>query len=346
MRFLDACHCVPVDATPVWLMRQAGRYLPEYRAVREKLSFMEMCRRPDVAAEVTLQPLRRFDLDAAIIFADILLPLEPMGIGLHFTPHDGPVIENPVRGARDLGGVRAIHAADDLRYVMDAIRLVRRELDDETPLIGFAGAPFTLVSYIVEGGSSRAYLHVKTLMYEDPVTFSALMSLVADVVVDYLQAQIAAGAQAVQLFDSWVGWLSPYDYELLVLPHVRSVIDRVRGRGAPVIYFANGASGMLDRVARTGSDVIGVDWRIDIDRAWGELSAAAGRVAVQGNLDPITMLGPPEAIETRVADVLRRAGGRPGHIFNVGHGLVPQTPPDNVKYLVDAVHRLSAVGTS
>ena len=346
MRFLDACDRVPVDATPVWLMRQAGRYLPEYRAIREKLSFVEMCRRPDVAAEVTLQPLRRFDLDAAIIFADILLPLEPMGIGFHFTPEDGPVIEKPVRSARDLEGVHTIDSAADLQYVMDAIRLVRHELGGATPLIGFSGAPFTLASYIVEGGHSRNYAYVKKLMYEDPVTFSRLMSLISEVVVDYLQAQIAAGAQTVQLFDSWVGWLSPYDYELLVLPHVRFVVDRVKGRGAPVIYFANGASGMLDRVARAGSDVIGVDWRIDIDRAWTELAGAGNGVAVQGNLDPITLLGPPKAIEERVADVLKRVGGRPGHIFNLGHGLVPQTPPDNVKYLVDAVHRLSAAATA
>ena len=346
MRFLDACNRVPVDATPVWLMRQAGRYLPEYRAIREKLSFVEMCRRPDVAAEVTLQPLRRFDLDAAIIFADILLPLEPMGIGFHFTPEDGPVIEKPVRNARDLEGVHSIDSAADLEYVMDAIRLVRRELAGATPLIGFSGAPFTLASYIVEGGHSRNYAHVKTLMYEDPVTFSRLMSLVSEVVVDYLQAQIAAGAETVQLFDSWVGWLSPYDYELLVLPHVRFVVDQVKGRGAPVIYFANGASGMLDRVAQAGSDVMGVDWRIDIDRAWAELAGAGNGVAVQGNLDPITLLGPPNAIEERVADVVKRVGGRPGHIFNLGHGLVPQTPPDNVKYLVDAVHRLSAAPTA
>jgi uroporphyrinogen decarboxylase len=342
VRFLDACNCRPVDATPVWLMRQAGRYLPEYRAIREKLSFVEMCRRPEVAAEVTLQPLRRFELDAAIIFADILLPLEPMGIGFHFTPQDGPVIERPVRSARDLEGVHTIHAAHDLAYVMDAIRLVRRELDEHTPLIGFSGAPFTLASYIVEGGHSRTYALVKTLMYEDPVAFARLMSLISDVVVDYLQAQIAAGAQAVQLFDSWVGWLSPYDYELLVLPHVRYVVDQVKGRGVPVIYFANGAAGMLDRVAKAGTEVIGVDWRIDLDSAWKQLDGGVGGVAVQGNLDPIALLGPPNAIEARTADVLRRAGGRPGHIFNLGHGLVPQTPPDNVKYLVDAVHRLSA----
>ena len=338
MRLLDACARKPVDATPVWLMRQAGRYLPEYRAIREKMSFVEMCRRPDVAAEVTLQPLRRFELDAAIVFADILLPLEPMGIGFHFSKDDGPVIERPIRGARDLEGVHTIDAASDLGYVMDTLKLVRHELDPSVALIGFSGAPFTLASYIVEGGHSRNYAHVKKLMYEDPVTFNRLMGLISEVVVDYLKAQIAAGAQVVQLFDSWVGWVSPFDYELLVLPHVRYVMDAVRGLGAPVIYFGNGASAMLHLVRKAGADVYGVDWRIELDRAWDQL----GDVAVQGNLDPITLLGPPKAIEERVADVVRRAAGRPGHIFNLGHGLIPQVPPDNVKYLVDAVHRLSA----
>jgi uroporphyrinogen decarboxylase len=338
MRFLDACACRPVDVTPVWLMRQAGRYLPEYRAIREKLSFVEMCRRPEIAAEVTLQPLRRFDLDAAIIFADILLPLEPMGIGFHFAPDDGPVIERPVRAAADLDGVRGIDAADDLGYVMDAIRLVRHEIDGRLPLIGFSGAPFTLASYIVEGGHSRSYLHIKKMMYGDPEVFDRLMRLLTDVIVSYLTAQVAAGAQVVQLFDSWVGWIAPFDYALLVLPHVRAVVARVKNLGVPVIYFANGASAMLSQVARVGSDVVGVDWRVELDRAWAEL----GEVALQGNLDPATLLGPSEAIEPRVADIVDRAAGRPGHIFNLGHGLIPQTPVDNVKYVVDAVHRLSA----
>jgi uroporphyrinogen decarboxylase len=291
-----------------------------------------------VAAEVTLQPLRRFELDAAIVFADILLPLEPMGIGFHFSKDDGPVIERPVRRARDLEGVHAIDAASELQYVMDTLKLVRHELDPNVALIGFSGAPFTLASYIVEGGHSRNYAHIKKLMYEDPVTFGRLMGLLSEVVVDYLKAQIAAGAQVVQLFDSWVGWVSPYDYQLLVLPHVRFVMDEVRGLGAPVIYFGNGASGMLHLVGKAGADVYGVDWRIELDRAWDQL----GDVAIQGNLDPITLLGPPRAIEERVADVIRRAGRRPGHIFNLGHGLIPQVPPDHVKYLVDAVHRLSA----
>lgn len=320
-------------------MRQAGRYLPEYRAIRRKLSFVEMCRRPDVAAEVTLQPLRRFDLDAAILFADILLPLEPMGIGFHFSVDDGPVIERPIRAAADLDGVHSVDAAADLHYVMDALKLVRRELDSEVALIGFSGAPFTLASYVVEGGHSRNYVHVKRLMYEDPATFGRLMDLLSDVIVDYLGAQIVAGAQVVQLFDSWVGWLGPFDYKRLVLPHVQRIVAEVKTYGAPVVYFSNGASAMLDLVAQVGSDVYGFDWRIGLDHAWERLGDG---VAVQGNLDPITLLGPPAVIEERVADVLRRAGGRPGHIFNLGHGLIPQVPPDNVKFLVDAVHRLSA----
>jgi uroporphyrinogen decarboxylase len=339
MRFIDACARRPTDMTPIWLMRQAGRYLPEYRAIRDRLSFIEMCKRPDVACEVTLQPLRRFDLDAAIVFADILLPLEPMGIGFHFAPEGGPVIEQPIRSGRDVHGIRPVDPRTELDYVMEALRLVRREIDGKAALIGFAGAPFTLASYVVEGGHSRNYEHVKQLMLEDPVTFGRLMELLAEVAAGYLLAQIEAGAQAVQLFDSWVGALAPFDYERLVLPHVRYVLDSVRGHGAPVIYFANGAAGMLDLVGQAGADVYGVDWRVPLDRAW---QALGGDVAVQGNLDPAALLGPPAAIEERATDVLHRAGGRPGHIFNLGHGLLPTTPPDHVKHLVDAVHRLSA----
>ena len=339
LRFLDACARRATDMTPIWLMRQAGRYLPEYREIRDKLSFIEMCKRPEVACEVTLQPLRRFDLDAAIVFADILLPLEPMGIGFHFAPEGGPVIEHPIRSGRDVHGVRTVDPRTELDYVMETLRLVRHEIDGKVPLIGFAGAPFTLASYVVEGGHSRNYEHVKQLMLEDPVTFGHLMELLAEVVAGYLLAQIEAGAQAVQLFDSWVGALAPFDYERTVLPHVRYVVDSVRGHGAPVIYFANGAAGMLDLVGQAGADVYGVDWKMTLDRAWQMLG---DDVAVQGNLDPVTLLGPPAAIEERAADVLRRADGRDGHIFNLGHGLLPMTPPDHVKHLVDTVHRLSA----
>ena len=335
MRLLDACQGRPVDTTPIWLMRQAGRYLPEYRAIRERLSFIEMCRRPDVAAEVTLQPLERFDLDAAIVFADILLPLEGMGIGFHFAEGDGPVIERTVRGAADLEGVRVGEPEADVPYVLETLRLVRGALAGRVPLIGFAGAPFTLASYVIEGGHSRDYVEVKKLMYGQPQVFDRLMALLAETVSRYLLAQIAAGAQVVQLFDSWVGALGPYDYERYVLPHSRRVLETVAGAGAPVIHFANGASAMLPLAARAGGDVVGVDWRIELDRAWAELGDGVG---IQGNLDPVTLLGPVDEVTARAADVLRRARRRPGHIFNLGHGLLPSTPPDTVKALVDFVH--------
>jgi uroporphyrinogen decarboxylase len=334
-RLLDACLGKPVDTTPVWLMRQAGRYLPEYRAIRERLSFIEMCRRPEVAAEVTLQPLARFELDAAIIFADILLPLEGMGIGFHFAAGEGPVIGRPVRGAADLDSLRVGDPQADVPFVLDALRLVSRELDGKVPLIGFAGAPFTLASYVIEGGHSRHYAEVKKLMYGEPATFARLMELLADTVIAYLLAQLAAGAQVLQLFDSWVGALGPYDYERFAAPYSRKVLDAVSGRGAPVIHFANGASAMLPQVRAAGGDVIGLDWRIDLDRARDELGEG---VAVQGNLDPVVLLGPVAQVEERAADVLGRADGLPGHIFNLGHGLLPQTPPDTVARLVEFVH--------
>ena len=334
-RLLDACLGKPVDATPVWLMRQAGRYLPEYRAIRERLSFIEMCRRPDVAAEVSLQPLARFDLDAAIIFADILLPLEGMGIGFHFAEGEGPVIERPVRASTDLDSLRVGDPRSDVPFVLDAVRLVARELNGRVPLIGFAGAPFTLASYVIEGGHSRHYVEVKKLMYAEPATFARLMDLLADTVVAYLLAQIEAGAQVLQLFDSWVGALGPYDYERFAAPWSRRVLEAVCGHGAPVIHFANGASAMLPLVRAAGGDVIGIDWRIGLDQARDELGEG---VALQGNLDPVALLGPVEQVEERVADVMSRAGGRPGHIFNLGHGLLPQTQPDAVARLVEIVH--------
>jgi len=323
-------------------MRQAGRYLPEYRAIREKLSFIEMCKRPEVAAEVTLQPLARFELDAAIVFADILLPLEGMGIGFRFTAGDGPVIDHTVRSAADLEGLRVVRPREDVPYLLETIRLVRAEIEGKLPLIGFAGAPFTLASYIVEGGHSRHYAETKKLMYGEPQTFARLMRLLADSVVVCLQAQVEAGAQVLQIFDSWVGCLSPYDYQRLVLPWTKRVLDGVSDLDVPVIHFANGASAMLPLVARAGGDVVGVDWRIGLDEAWRQLDEAADtpgeRYAVQGNLDPVALLGPGDEVEARAADVLGRARGRAGHIFNLGHGLIPQTPPDNVRRLVDFVH--------
>jgi len=338
MRFLDACNRRPVDATPIWIMRQAGRYLPEYRAIKEKLSFIEMCEDPATAAEVTLQPLKRFELDAAIIFADILLPLTGMGIGFHFAKTGGPVIEKPVRSAADVAGLRPFDPLEHTPYLMEAIKLVRAEVDGKVPLIGFSGAPFTLASYIVEGGGSKNYEHVKTMMFSDPGTFITLMEAITEAVVDYLNAQIDAGAQVVQLFDSWVGCLSPYDYQRFALPYVQQIIARVKGR-VPIIYFANGATSMLTHVAQAGADVYGVDWRIEIDRAWDQIGHDKG---VQGNLDPLTLFGSQAAIEERVQDILDRVGERPGHIFNLGHGILPTAPIDNVKFLVDTVHRLSA----
>ena len=340
-RLLDACLGKPVDATPIWLMRQAGRYLPEYRALREKLSFIEMCHRPDVAAEVTLQPLARYELDGAVIFADILLPLEGMGIGFHFDSHDGPVIERTVRAAADLDGVHVGDPGTDTPYVLEAVRLVVRELAGKVPVIGFAGAPFTLASYVIEGGHSRNYADVKRLMLAEPSTFARLMALLADTVVAHLLAQVEAGAQVLQLFDSWVGALGPGDYERFAAPHTRRVLEAVSGRGVPVIHFACGASGMLAQVRAAGGDVVGVDWRIDLDRARDELGDG---VAVQGNLDPAALLGPPGELERHAADVLRRARGRPGHVFNLGHGVLPSTPPDAVARLVELVHEWNPEG--
>ena len=342
MRLLEACNRRPVDATPIWLMRQAGRYLPEYRAIKEKLSFIEMCKDPAVATEVTLQPLERFELDAAIVFADILLPLEGMGIGFHFSRDDGPVIDHTVRRAADLEGVRVVEPERDVPYLLETIRLVRAEVEGKVPLIGFAGAPFTLASYVVEGAHSRHYAEIKKLMYGDPQTYARLMDLLTDSIVVYLQAQVEAGAQVLQVFDSWVGCLSPYDYERLVLPWSRRVLHGVSDLGVPVIHFANGASSMLPLVARAGGDVVGIDWHIDLDEAWRQLDETAespsGGFAVQGNLDPIALLGPGAEVEARAADVLARARGRVGHLFNLGHGLIPAVPPDNVRRLVDFVH--------
>ena len=334
-RLLDACRGKRVDTTPVWLMRQAGRYLPEYRALREKLSFIELCRRPEVAVEVTLQPLARFDLDGAIIFADILLPLEGMGIGFHFDAHDGPVIERTVRSATDLRGVRAGDPAADVPFVFEALRLAARELAGRVPLIGFAGAPFTLASYVIEGGHSRTYAEVKRLMLTEPATFARLMELLADTTIAYLLAQVEAGAQVLQLFDSWAGALAPADYERFAAPHSRRVLEALRGHGVPLIHFAGGAGGMLAQVRAAGGDVVGLDWRVDLDRARAELGEG---VAVQGNLDPAALLGPPAEVERHAADVLRRAHGRPGHIFNLGHGVLPATSPETVARLVEFVH--------
>ncbi|AVX19347.1 MULTISPECIES: uroporphyrinogen decarboxylase [Carboxydocella] len=336
--FLKACRREPVDYTPVWLMRQAGRYMAEYMAIRSKYSFLEMCKIPEIAAEVTLQPVNKLGVDAAILFADILLPLEGMGIQLEFAKNEGPVIHNPVRTRADVDAIRVIEAEEATPYVMEAIRILRRELADKVPLIGFSGAPFTLASYIIEGGGSKNYIECKKMMWQAPEVWHALMDKIAEVILRYLKAQIAAGAQAVQLFDSWVGALSPEDYRQYVLPYSKKVLDGLKDSGVPVIHFANNASSMLELVKEAGGDVIGLDWRINIDDAIRRLG---DDVAVQGNLDPMMLFAPPRVIEERVKDILARVGNRPGHIFNLGHGIHKDTPVEHVIALVEAVHKHS-----
>jgi uroporphyrinogen decarboxylase len=336
-RFLKACRREPVDCTPVWFMRQAGRYMAEYRALRAKHSILELCKTPELAAQVTLQPIDRFPLDAAIIFADILLPLEPMGLSLEFAEGEGPVIHNPVRDQADVERLKVIDGGE-LDYVAEAVRQARRALNGRVPLIGFAGAPFTLASYAIEGGSSRNYLLTKQLMYCEPKAWHQLMDKFARVITGYLRRQIKAGAQAIQLFDSWVGCLSVGDYVEYVLPHVQLIFEGLKREGVPMIHFGTGTSAMLRQMREAGGDVIGVDWRIHLDEAWATVGYD---VAVQGNLDPLTLFAPLHEIERRVADILRRAGGRVGHIFNLGHGILPTTPLDHVAATIDMVHKLS-----
>lgn len=335
-RFLKACRREPTDCTPIWLMRQAGRYLPEYRALRERHSLLEMLCRPELAVEVTLMPLRRFEVDAAIIFSDLLLPLEAMGLRLSFGPEEGPRVEPPVSRREDVERLRTPPAQEALGATLQALRWTREALGESLPLIGFAGGPFTLASYAVEGGGSRHYLRTKSLMYQEPQTWHRLMEKLTALVGEFLLAQAAAGADALQLFDSWVGALSPADYREYVLPHTRSLIEKARTAGVPLIHFSTGTAGLIPELRAAGGDVIGVDWRIGLGRAWEILGPG---VALQGNLDPATLLAPPEVLCRQAARVLEEAQGRPGHIFNLGHGLLPQTPVEHVQILVDFVHR-------
>lgn len=321
-------------------MRQAGRYLPEYRAIRAKLSLLEICRRPEVACEVSLQPLRRLGVDAVIVFADILLPLGPLGLGLSFRRDEGPVIERPIRTSEDLAHLRELDPETDLGYVLDTVRLLRRELGGKVPLIGFSAAPFTLASYAIEGGSSRNFVLTKTLMYSQPQVWQALMEKLAVSIGRYLSSQIVAGAQVIQLFDSWVGCLSPDDYRRYVLPYTAKALELGRRADSrvPIIHFGTDTSTLLELMAEAGGEVIGIDWRIPLDVARSRLP---GR-AIQGNLDPCALLGSLEELKAQVRDILRRAAGRPGHIFNLGHGVLPQTDPDRLRAVVDLVHEWSA----
>ncbi len=338
-RFLRACRCETVDATPAWFMRQAGRYMPEYRAIREKHTLVEICRQPELAAEVTLQPVRALGVDAAILFADILLPAIPLGVGLDFAKGEGPVLQRPVRTLDDVKSLRPVDPETDLGYVMEAIKLVRAGLSG-IPLIGFCGAPFTLASYMIEGSSSRDFTKTKTMMYTVPETWHALMEKLASVLADYITAQIRAGAQAVQVFDSWVGALSPQDYVDFVQPYSRGVLKAAEATGVPVIHFGTGATTLLPAMRAAGGTVIGLDWRVPLDEGW---KIAGEDIAIQGNLDPAALFAPLPELKRRVRDVMWRANGKPGHIFNLGHGILQNTPGESVKAVVDMVHEYSAV---
>lgn len=334
---MRACRREPTPYTPIWLMRQAGRYMPEYRRVRERHSFLDMCRRPEVAAEVTVTAAERLGVDAAIIFADILLPLIPMEVGLHYEKGDGPGVERPVRSLADVERIAPVEVAGALGFVGESIKLARRGLGGRTPLIGFAGAPFTLASYLIEGGASRNYRATKTMMYTEPAAWHRLMAMLARVTADYLNMQIAAGADVIQLFDSWVGTLGPDDYRAFVLPHSAAVIAALRP-GTPVIHFGTVTGSLLELMREAGGDVIGLDWRVDLAEAWARVGHDVG---VQGNLDPVALFADAAEIRRRARTILDRAGGRPGHIFNLGHGILPETPVDNVRALIDAVHEMS-----
>ncbi|MEN6532883.1 MAG: uroporphyrinogen decarboxylase [Bryobacteraceae bacterium] len=332
-RFLDACRRRPTDVRPVWFMRQAGRYMKQYRDIRAKHGILEICHSPELAATVTLQPVEILDVDAAIIFADLLLPVETMGLRLRFAPGEGPVIENPVRTSQDVDTL-AISNSDDLGYVSEAIQIVCRALAGKVPVIGFVGAPFTLASYIIEGGASKTFLRTKQLMYSNETLWRRLMGKLVDVLGPFALMQVAAGARAVQVFDSWVGALGPDDYVRFVAPYSRALIERIRSSGVPVIHFGTGAAGFFRELHAAGGDVMGVDWRVNIDQAWMDISY---RSAVQGNLDPAALFAPLPELKAKVYELLKRTGTRPGHIFNLGHGILPETPVENVKALVQMV---------
>ncbi|WP_040352319.1 uroporphyrinogen decarboxylase [Blastopirellula marina] len=336
--FMKACRREPTDVTPIWMMRQAGRYMAEYREVRAKTTFLELCKNPQLCSEVMCTAVTKLGVDAAIIFSDLLPILEPMGLDLEYAQGEGPVIHNPVRESADVDRVLELESAESLHYVMETVRQTRADMPEHIPVIGFAGAPFTLASYAIEGGASRTYLHTKTLMYRDPDAWRALMERLVRAITVYLNAQIAAGAQCVQIFDSWAGCLSPADYRRYLLPHMKEIIGGITP-GTPIINFATGNPALLPLLAEAGPAVVGVDWRIGLADAWNTIGE---NFAVQGNLDPVTLLADPIEIRRRAKEVLDQAAGRPGHIFNLGHGILQQTPVDNAIALVDMVHEMSS----
>ena len=336
MRFLDACWGKPVDRTPVWLMRQAGRYLPQYMAVRSKCTFLELCKTPELAAEVSIQPVDALGVDAAIMFSDILTPVEPMGMKLDFVP--GPVFERPIRSMADVEKLRIPQMEQDVPYVIETIKILRRELAGKVPLIGFGGAPFTLACYMVEGKGSKDFAQIKRMMYAAPDVYAALMEKITTMSMEYLNAQIKAGAQCIQIFDTWGGILSPADYERYVLPYTSRLINGLNRMETPVIHFVKGCGAMLDIVKKADGDVMGLDWHVSLGAARDLIGP---RMAVQGNLDPTVLFATPEIIEREVKRVLDENAGRPGHIFNLGHGILPTVPPENARFMVECVHRLS-----
>ena len=332
-RFVKACKAQAVDRTPVWFMRQAGRYMPEYRAVRKQYSLLEICKKPEVAAEVTITAAEALGVDAAIIFADLLLPLEVMGLPFRFSSGEGPIIDKPIRTTGDISGLRTDRAAD-LGYVSQAIRLVSRHFKARLPVIGFCGAPFTLASYMIEGGGSRNYVNTKSLMYSSPAAWDDLMRKLVTVLAEYAAEQVKAGADVIQIFDSWVGCLSVEDYRHYVLPHVTGMVQQLQKAGVPIIYFGTDSATLLAAMKETGADVIGLDWRIPLDEGWARLNH---QCAVQGNLDPVLLFADWKELKARAEGILRRAAGRSGHIFNLGHGILPETPVENVKNLARLV---------
>jgi len=333
-RFLRACRLEPVDRTPVWFMRQAGRYQAEYRSLRERYTLLEICREPELCAQVTALPVRQLGVDAAILFSDIMVPLGPMGIDYELKENVGPVIENPVRTLRDVQALRPLEPAEDLPYVLETIRLLVRELD--VPLIGFAGGPFTLASYLIEGKPTRTFIETKTLMYSEPTVWHQLLQRLTDGVVRHLRAQVEAGAHALQIFDSWVGALDPWDYRTYVLPHMRRLFAQTADLGVPRIHFGVGAGHLLPLMREAGGEVIGVDWRVPLPVAWEQVGEGVG---LQGNLDPVLLFSPEETLKARVGAILESVRGRRGHIFNLGHGVLPKTPPDALKRVVEWVHQ-------